>query len=787
MSVTSNAGSITAAGAGVISDLQVVNNAGSGLIQAVEDSHHKGSGVIRHARIGSNSGRIFAGAISGMTMGTNALDALMRAAGQGTITNVSVGTNDGSIAAVEDTVSGTAVSGTGVMSDITIDTNSGTVSAGSISGMSVTSNSGSITAAGAGAISNLVVGKNSGSITAKTDSSPGSGTLNNIKIGLLTETGTVTAATVNNLTITTLEGSIHITNSLNNLSVVTVANTADISAGKLDVVTARSAGTTVKLTASGVTRTLSVTSHNGGALPANYGFYYDGSGPGDPNVTLLFNSGSNVGGDFDVGVLTDTVNEPGSGFDLAGIYAVGQTGVHNIVVGGNLLPPTAISPAALAFFGLPASTPGGVQLPLDTVAVAVAGNLPAASIVAKAVPSLAAASFAGVPADTATAADALRPLATGTSLEQANDTFQVFVSEASPVAQFLVTGPGGSFDARPMLFADKVNDNRPVTATDTLVLPLGSSSTEVSTVRFHGQGGSLTTAQPISAAIISDGSLGDLILSALGGLTANVLAPSIIGNIDVTSGGISGIIETSGDLGSASTSSNGQITGVTSIQTVGGLTGRIIVGGNLISEVELQSGLNGVIAVQGDIGTIQTNSARIAVTVNNALIRFGGITVSSGGVNGQIVALGNVFGDILITGGLSGRIGVKGNNSEYGLSSGRDGILGNVSIKGDIGTTGAIISAGVIGDSAGGTLLSISGQDQGILAAEGDINYAGDLGSLPNVFENASGVNAAAIDAIFTNGGIVLNVTISSQLELILQDLLALTVGSDGNLTGTTP
>jgi hypothetical protein len=175
------------------------------------------------------------------------------------------------------------------------------------------------------------------------------------------------------------------------------------------------------------------------------------------------------------------------------------------------------------------------------------------------------------------------------------------------------------------------------------------------------------------------------------------------------------------------------------------------------------------------------------VTVNNALIRFGGISVSTGGVNGQIVALGNVFGDINVKGGLSGRIAVRGAKLEYGLASGRFGILGNVSIGGGISTTGAIVSAGLLGDKTGGTLLSISGSDKGILAAEGDINFAGNLTGLPNVFKNASGVNAAAIDAIFTNGGVVLDVTIPGQLDLILQDLLALTVNKKGNLSGTTP
>jgi hypothetical protein len=643
--------------------------------------------------------------------------------------------------------------------------------------MSVTSNSGSLTASGAGVIAHLRVGKNSGSIKAKQDLSSGSGALNDLTIGSLTTTGTVSSATADNMTVTTLEGSIQVTQILNNLSAGTIGSSANLSAGHFNVVKAQTAAATVNFAEPGVTRTLSVTPHhNGDALPRNYGFYYDGQGTGDPNVTLLFDAGPNAaanGVNFDVSVLTDTT---GSGFDLAGIYAVGQAFVHNIVVGGDLVP-NAVSSMALGFLGVPANSLGGVQLPHDTVAVAVGGTLPAGSIVAQAVPALAAASFAGVPAATATHADALAPLAAGTSLTQANDTFVVFVGGTGPVAQFLVTGPGGSFDAKPMLFADQ-GGNSPVTATDTLFLPSGSTSTEVSAVLFQGQGGSLTTAQPINVSITSDGSLGDLVLSAPQGLPANVMAQSIVGNIDVTNGGISGTIQTKENLGRTITDLSGNITGVTSIQTGGGgLTGKIIVGGNLISTVELQSGMDGVIAVQGDIGAIQTNANIAVTTATNALIRFGGITVSTGGVNGQVVAIGNVFGDINVTGGLSGRIVVKGNSGEYHLASDRFGILGNVSISGGIGTTGAIVSAGRLGDNTGGTLLSISGKDKGILAAKGGINPA-NISNLPNVF---TGLNAAAVDAIFTNGSVPL--TIPGDLGQILLKLAALHVDSNGKLT----
>ena len=71
-----------------------------------------------------------------------------------------------------------AESGTGVMSNTTISSNStlGTVSAGAISGMSLTSNAGSITASGAGTITNLHIGQtNSGTIWAKEDQSKAPG------------------------------------------------------------------------------------------------------------------------------------------------------------------------------------------------------------------------------------------------------------------------------------------------------------------------------------------------------------------------------------------------------------------------------------------------------------------------------------------------------------------------------------------------------------------------------------------------------------------------------------
>jgi hypothetical protein len=763
-------GMMTASG-GNISAAQITAITSTGVLKATETG--PGTGTISNSTIGSNAGTITAGALSGLAVSLNAAGGVIRAQGQGTASGVSIGTNAGSFSTVED-----GTSGSGVMSNTTIDNNSGSVSAGSISGMAVGSNSGSITASGQGTITDVSININSGALTAKPDNVPGSGALSNVNIGTLTASATLTA-------------------------------------GHFNIVTAKHSAAVVNFFEPTVTRTLQVTSHvangatTGGALPSDYGFYYDGTGGGNPRVTIQV-AGGTSGVSYDLGVLTDTVGVAGSGFDLAGLYVTsGQAGIQNIVVGGDLVP-GGVTAAGLAFFGLPSTTPGGVQLPQDTVAVAVAGKAPAASIATKSVVALAAGSFGTVSADAALNTDALVPLAAGTTLAQATDNYSVFAGEANHVAQFLVTGPGGSFDAKKMLFADQVNDNRPITAKDFLV-PSGSS-TSVSEVDFTGKGGSLTTAQPILTTIqgAPGATLADLILGAPQGITANITADSILGNIDATNGAISGVIQTTvGDIGRALTDASGTIiTGVTFIHTGGGgltSTGKIVSAGNLVSQINLKSGLDGVIGAGGDLGVIQLTNG-LAPQAPAALTRFGGIVVSTGGLNGQVVVLGNVFGDLSITGGLSGRIAVHG-KEEFGLSTGanfgRTGILGNVSIGGGISATGAIVSAGLIGDDGSGNIkndtkgthLTISGTDKGIIAAGEDINFGATGGlNTAGTFENVgpgdsspTPSNANVINWIFTNGGSTLPIAdvLLGPQSLILQDLIALTVGSDGNLTGT--
>jgi hypothetical protein len=151
--------------------------------------------------------------------------------------------------------------------------------------------------------------------------------------------------------------------------------------------------------------------------------------------------------------------------------------------------------------------------------------------------------------------------------------------------------------------------------------------------------------------------------------------------------------------------------------------------------------------------------------------------------------MGNVYGDLWFKQDVTGRIAVHG-QPVTGLSAPRQGILGNVRVDGQIGTQGAIVSDGLIGDAAGGTQLTAHGV-AGALAAKGAISL-GPIGNAnqAHIFANAQGANAAAIDAIFTDQGNLLFIDTTPtgmwDLALILKDLAALNVAG-GNLTGPTP
>jgi hypothetical protein len=213
-----------------------------------------------------------------------------------------------------------------------------------------------------------------------------------------------------------------------------------------------------------------------------------------------------------------------------------------------------------------------------------------------------------------------------------------------------------------------------------------------------------------------------------------------------------------------------------------GLFGQVVVTGNLF-QAHTYGALTGTVAVGGDVGMAFVDGGDIVV-------HYGGLIVE-GPFSGQLAALGNVYGDLWVKGDLTGRIAVKG-HAVSGLNDPkRFGILGNVEVDGWISSTGAIFSGGLIGDVAGGTALSATGV-AGILAAKGDIAF-GDVGdtSGAHIFTQAQGVNAVAIDAIFTDQGRPLTIDTTPRglrdLTLILDDVAFLHVDSNGNLKGLRP
>jgi hypothetical protein len=669
--------------------------------------------------IGSNAGTVSAGSISTMSVTSN--NGTISAAGQGTTSNVSIGTNTGTFAAVED-----ATSGSGTMTSTTLGTNSGTVSAGSISTMSVTTNNGSISAAGQGNASNVTIGTlgASGTFTA-------TGTLSDLKTTVFS--GLVIAGQVGKITALNSPGTSRM----------------------LDVIEG------------GVTRQLVLTPVSGSSLPQFVNYVYDHTGSGDPQLTMAVNDGNNTGS-YDVELLTSAA-AVGSGFDLAALYALPNATAHirNVLIEGNLTPSTADA----SQIGVSSSV-GGVQLPgVALASVGIMGNAPAGSVNAASIEAVSFASISEssgtVTASAATPTDAAQLLAPGTAIVQANNTFlaaagQTAQGQSQPVALFLDTGTSGAFDPNDVLLGNEGNvigATNPVVYQVTATVPTAGSPSTIQTISLTGDGGSIQTAQAIVSAITSSGALGDLLLQASQGIKANITAPSIFGNINAPNGPISGIIQTTvGNIGRTFTA-NGTITGVTSIQTPFALSGEIISAEDLISQVTVGSTFTstGVIAGGGSLGVLQQTSS-------GGINRFGGLTVGSG-FNGDAVFLGNIFGDISISGGLVGRIAAQG--APDVLGTGRQGIVGNIDIKGGVRNTAAIVSGGELGDNGLATGLFIQqGEEEdrdtikGILAAVGPINSVStgqtkfafvfnNVGN-PSSPQYAGGANQAAIDAIFS-------------------------------------
>jgi hypothetical protein len=520
-------------------------------------------------------------------------------------------------------------------------------------------------------------------------------------------------------------------------------------------------------------------------------YLYESAGLANPQLTarLTNASGSTAPDQLDLSLV---VYNDAAKFNLARLDAGGVSGLRNVAVEGDIL--TGISPAASAFFVLPNGSqdpsPAGVYLPQDRLAgVAVRDYVPNGSIAATSIQSVSFGSHTQANGAVATGAlaagaDAQRLLAPGTAIIPAgsvngpgNETFRVPFADLSTqqVGFFMDDTPGSSsFGNKSVVLvvqsvltpnsSGTANVATPsnvargaVTALITVAESVSSSGTlqpsVIQAVSLRGDGGSIQTQQPITQSITSTGPLGDLLLQ--GTLTANVTAPSIFGSIIPQGGPIAGTIQTTGirtdpitaqtsqvpaDLGRVyvTTTNKGPVLTSTIVHAFGtGLSGQIISRGNLISQVIADSGISGVIAVQGNVGTtftypggqvVRINSGSSESILSNSNIPF----------TGQLVVLGNIIGDVTLNGGMqSGRIAVQ------------DSILGNLTINGVLDSQSILVAGGSIGSATYGTGLT-AGTIQGIVAAVGPINVVKISSNQALYYQANDTPDAAVIDAIFS-------------------------------------
>ncbi len=556
----------------------------------------------------------------------------------------------------------------------------------------------------------------------------------------------------------------------------------------------------------------------------NFQFCYESGSRANPQLTARVTNGVGTARDqYDFSLLTYS---DAAKFNLARLDASGVSGIRNVVVEGNLL--TSVSAQASSFFGGD-SNPAGIRLPSDNLAgVSIRNVAPDGFIQALSIQAIA---FGSVLDDNrirtganANGDDAEELLTGGTQIVQAADTLRVAFADlpSQQAALFIATDKNGRhFDNDSVIFvvqsvvtanpagtANIVTASNVARGADTALVTVMPTydhhghleDSVIQTIAIRGDGASIQTQQWISQSITSTGPLGDLILLSNQGIT-DVTAPSIFGSI-ISGGAIIGTIQTTGirtdpitgatasvstDFGNLYVSTSNEGPGnegrwnegpyltTTVVETeCGGISGRIISRGNLVSQITSDGGLSGVIAAQGNLGLNRT--------VAGENTRFGGI-LSNGPVSGSVVILGQQIADATINGGFKG--------GHYAVEG---GILGNLLINGGLDASSALVSGGQIGASALGTTLTVNGDNKGIIAAAGNIIFGKHAPKdyvFNNVGTNTQNPNAAALSAIFTNNGSILALDVNpldlKGLALILVDLENLAVGSNGSLTGPVP
>jgi hypothetical protein len=519
-------------------------------------------------------------------------------------------------------------------------------------------------------------------------------------------------------------------------------------------------------------------------------YLYEGTATGlaHPQLTARINNTSGNTAPFQYDVSLVTWNDVAK-LNLARLDADGPSGVRSVAIEGDLL--TSVTTTAANWFGsgttggvrLPQDDLAGVAIRDLAPHYAIAAR----SVQAVAFGSHRKDDGKIELGNDTSRGEARKLLASGTALVQASNTFRVPFANPQEVVFFYVESTGGgSFTDKPLLFSvqdvvtavdqlditkgnrtHKSNAERGAVTGLVTVVPMfdhdgNRKEAQVLGIDLRGDGGSIYANQSlpnfyttkalmdqyadavnstslfrtasqtktkiddlytITPRITSTGPLGDVRART----TANIMATSMFGTLDLDGGPLSGMFQTTGvhvdpitgvttyenpgDVGRLFVTYDSKGNGffaTTFVRAGGsGLTGQMLVRGDLISQVAVSGGISGLLAIEGNVG--------VGVIEGATVKRLGGILSSSGELSGQIIVFdsveggrtkkkGKVIGDIFIAGGIrnGGRLAVQGD-------------IDSLIVNGRIDSSSAMVVGGSINSL-------VVGDVEGIMAVNGAID-----------------------------------------------------------------
>ncbi|MGN6642873.1 MAG: beta strand repeat-containing protein, partial [Verrucomicrobiota bacterium] len=372
--------------------------------------------------------------------------------------------------------------------------------------------------------------------------------------GSLTSTGVLNAGTIDTMTIgVDLAGLVNVTGLLGSLT-VTGATPGKVIAGDIHTITvlAGYGNKVLQVIEAGVERQIQAL-RLGGAPMSNlvtFTFIYDSVSADVPQLAIRVTNSSPTTERFDLVLVAHSATAK---FNLAYLEAVGNSGISNVAVEGDLL--GAISQPALDFLALAAGTRSGVNLPLDNLAgVAVRDTLLIGRINVAGIQGLAFANLIderGTPVNIQKALSSTgKPvvlwnlLGSQAALLPATEAFLIPFSETQTVQLYAQVDRDLSLDLV-LSFTDQIVDDASIRASVQIQPALEKKAVAaINRIDFIGDGASVDSQYAVGS-ITSTGALGDLSIRGKSGL-GSVTAAGIFGNINVWIGSIYGTIETTG-------------------------------------------------------------------------------------------------------------------------------------------------------------------------------------------------------------------------------------------------